>query len=58
MVVSLQLNSDPDLRAEIQLAFVRATWPSSAGWNIAIDGSALAGSGYQMNYRPIGSSAR
>ncbi|GEM_PF-4119136 len=60
-VVVLQLlrAASPVWYAEIPLAFVRAIWRSSAGWNIAIDGSAFDGpSDKREGFRPIGSSVR
>jgi hypothetical protein len=32
-------------KAEVPLVFIRAIWPSSVGWNVAIDGSAFDGAG-------------
>ena len=43
-------------QAEVPLTFVRATWRSSQGWNVAIDGSAFDGAGPKREgFRPPGS---
>jgi hypothetical protein len=53
----VHLNDAP--KAEVPLTFVRAVWTSSAGWNVAIDGSAFDGAGAQrQGFRPQGGSFR
>jgi hypothetical protein len=47
MVCTLKcLFATPPRSAEIPLTFIRATWKSSAGWNVAVDGIAFEGSGH------------
>lgn len=47
-----------ECRAEVPLRFVRATWQSSEGWNVAIDGSAFDGVGNdRWGFRPPGNAA-
>ena len=56
MVCVLRLvHVGPPNTAEVPLTFVRATWRTSNGWNVAIEGSAFDGAGDKREgFRPPG----